>query len=92
MNTIGCPICSKPLSITVARGRKSNKPFIMLKCDTDGRHFRGFITDQSYVKRVMDDVKQNTGMGTGIAGSESLLGKPCISTDNRGQSDVATPA
>lgn len=45
MNTIGCPVCSKPLSVTVAKGRKSNKPFIMLKCDVDGRHFRGFITD-----------------------------------------------
>jgi hypothetical protein len=92
MKSINCPVCANPLSITVAKGRQSHKPFIMLKCDTDGRHFRGFITDQSYVKRVMDDVKQNTGMGTGIAGSESLLGKPCISTDNRGRSDDAAPA
>ena len=53
MNTIGCPICSKPLSVTVAKGRKSNKPFIMLKCDVDGRHFRGFITDQDFVRRIL---------------------------------------
>ena len=53
MNTIGCPVCSKPLSVTVAKGRKSNKPFIMLKCDVDGRHFRGFITDQDFVRRIL---------------------------------------
>ena len=55
MNTIGCPICSKPLSVTVAKGRKSNKPFIMLKCDVDGRHFRGFITDQDFVRRILQN-------------------------------------
>lgn len=64
MNTIGCPVCSNPLSVKVAHGRKSNKPFIMLKCDTDGRHFRGFITDQSYVKRVLDEHNLK-GTGTG---------------------------
>ena len=66
MNTIQCPICSNPLSVTVARGRKSNKPFIMLKCDRDGRHFRGFITDQAYVKKVLEEQTiQGTGKGMG---------------------------
>lgn len=55
MNTIGCPVCSKPLSVTVAKGRKSNKPFIMLKCEQDGRHFRGFITDQDFVRRIFQN-------------------------------------
>ncbi len=55
MNTIGCPVCSKPLSISIAKGRKSNKPFIMLKCDVDGRHFRGFITDQDFVRRIFQN-------------------------------------
>lgn len=55
MNTIGCPVCSKPLSVTVTKGRKSNKPFIMLKCDVDGRHFRGFITDQDFVRRILQN-------------------------------------
>ena len=69
MNTINCPICTNPLSIRIARGRKSNKPFIMLKCDTDGRHFRGFITDQEYVKKVLNDYKPNgTGSEGGYAG------------------------
>lgn len=55
MKNINCPICANALSIRIAHGRKSNKPFIMLKCDTDGRHFRGFITDQEYVKRVLNE-------------------------------------
>ena len=54
MKEIGCPVCTTPLSVRVAKGRKSNKPFIMLKCDTDGRHFRGFITQQDYVQKVLD--------------------------------------
>ena len=63
MNNINCPICSNPLSVRIATGRKSNKPFIMLKCDNDGRHFRGFITDQTYVKQVIEK-GNGTGMGT----------------------------
>ena len=64
MKNINCPICTNPLSITIAKGRKSNKPFIMLKCDTDGRHFRGFITDQAYVRKVLDEQnKEDTGNG-----------------------------
>ena len=54
MNTIGCPVCSKPLSISIVRGRKSNKPFIQFKCDIDGRHFRGFINDQMYVQSILE--------------------------------------
>ena len=66
MNEINCPICQNPLTIRVARGRKSNKPFIMLKCDKDGRHFRGFITDQGYVKKVLEEQSlQGTGKGRG---------------------------
>ena len=71
MNNINCPVCSKPLSITIAKGRKSQKPFIMLKCNTDGRHFRGFITDQAYVKRVLDENSIKTGSGKGMVQRES---------------------
>ncbi len=53
MKEIKCPICGNNLSIRMAKGRKSNKPFIMLVCQQDGRHFRGFITDQQYVKTVL---------------------------------------
>ena len=64
MKEINCPICSNPLSVRVAKGRKSNKPFIMLKCDSDGRHFRGFITDQKYVNSVFGEI-QNRVEGKG---------------------------
>jgi hypothetical protein len=52
-----CPVCNKPLSIGLARGRKSGKLFIMLLCAQDGRHFRGFINHQPYVERVMDGIR-----------------------------------
>lgn len=71
MNTINCPICSSPLSVTIAKGRKSNKPFIMLKCEQDGRHFRGFITEQDYVKKVLNEqIQHGTGSEGGSAGRD----------------------
>ena len=51
--SIPCLICGDPLTVRLARGRKSGKPFIMLICGSDGRHFRGFITDQSYVGELL---------------------------------------
>ena len=53
MNEIKCPICANALSIRMAKGRRSNKPFIMLICPQDGRHFRGFITDQAYISKIL---------------------------------------
>lgn len=47
-----CPICSQKLVVSLARGRKSGKQFVMLKCPADGRHFRGFITHQPFVQQV----------------------------------------
>lgn len=46
---IPCLVCPKPLAFRLARGRKSGKASIMLICPTDGRHFRGFISDRAYV-------------------------------------------
>jgi hypothetical protein len=37
----------------MARGRRSNKPFILLVCPEDGRHFRAFISDQGYISKVI---------------------------------------
>ena len=54
MNQINCPVCKKNIEVSTATGRKSHKPFIQLKCPVDGRHFRAFITDQNYVKRVIE--------------------------------------
>ena len=53
-----CIVCKAILQIKPARGRKSGKPFVMLVCPVDGRHFRGFITDQDYLKRVTDLVSE----------------------------------
>ncbi len=50
---IPCLICGDPLTVRTARGRKSGKPFVMLVCGRDGRHFRGFITDQTYVGEIL---------------------------------------
>ena len=50
--TIPCPVCGTALSVRLARGRKSGKPFIALICVRDGRHFRGFIADRDYLDRI----------------------------------------
>lgn len=51
---IPCVVCRGPLAIRVVHGRKSGKPFLMLVCTEDGRHFRAFINDQAYVRSVLD--------------------------------------
>ena len=58
--SIPCLICGDPLTVRLARGRKSGKPFIMLICGSDGRHFRGFITDQSYVSELLARLEGHT--------------------------------
>ena len=49
---IPCLICRQSLEIRPSRGRKSGKPSLMVICPADGRHFRGFINDQVYVKEI----------------------------------------
>ena len=63
---ISCLVCGETLSVRSATGRKSGKPFIMLICGTSGKHFRGFITDQSYVAGVMGRIE-----GLSISGDSS---------------------
>jgi len=52
MKRIACPVCRDPVDVRPAEGRKSRKPFIMLTCSRDGRHFRAFINDRAFVDRV----------------------------------------
>lgn len=52
-----CPVCQNPLSVRLARGRKSLKPSIMLICPVDGRHLRAFITSQDYVKQFISAIE-----------------------------------
>ena len=71
MKDANCLICGSPLSVRVARGRKSNKPFLMLVCPKDGRHFRAFISDKAYVGKVLEgglqgsESQKTEGKGTG---------------------------
>jgi hypothetical protein len=50
---VPCLVCTTPLTLRLVRGRKSGKPFLMLICPVDGRHFRGFITQRDYVAGVL---------------------------------------
>ncbi len=57
--TTPCPVCGQPLSFRLARGRKSGKPFIQLVCPQDGRHFRGFIGDKSYIDNIFNHLENH---------------------------------
>ena len=52
--SLQCPVCFEPMAFQIARGRKSGKPFLMVKCLRDGRHFRGFVGDREYVTRLLE--------------------------------------
>ncbi|RLC93947.1 MAG: hypothetical protein DRI40_08110 [Chloroflexi bacterium] len=58
-----CPVCSQHLCIRLATGRKSGKAFVMLICSKDGRHFRAFISDRSYVGRVIEHLEAHRDLG-----------------------------
>ena len=58
--SIPCLICGEPLTVRLARGRKSGKPFVMLLCSRDGRHFRAFVNDQAYVHRLIARLEGQT--------------------------------
>ena len=51
--SLQCPVCHQALSLRLARGRKSGKPFLMVLCLQDGRHFRGFVGDRDFVRQVI---------------------------------------
>ena len=68
MKQVGCPVCGVALRLSPARSRKSKNPktFLMLACPEDGRHFRGFISDQEFVERSLDAVeRQASGTSDG---------------------------
>ena len=58
--SISCLVCGTALLVRSARGRKSGKPFLMLMCRRDGRHFRAFVNDQAYVRSVLDRLEDQT--------------------------------
>ncbi len=58
--SVPCLICQQPLSLRLAKGRKSGKVFVMLLCSVDARHFRGFINDRAYVDSVLARLEAQT--------------------------------
>ena len=71
-----CPVCTGPLSVRLARGRKSGKPFILLVCPVDGRHLRAFVSDRGYLDRVMGAGAAGRGGRTGTTGPEAMSAPP----------------
>jgi hypothetical protein len=78
--TVPCIVCRRPLDVRLTKGRKSGKPSIMLICPENGRHLRAFVTDQAYVRGVLDRID---GAGTG----EKAGGGPVPTMDKVGNSD-----
>ena len=59
--SIPCPVCTQPLAVRLATGRKSQKTFVMLVCGVDGRHFRAFINDRNYIDDVLGHLRGPIG-------------------------------
>jgi predicted RNA-binding Zn-ribbon protein involved in translation (DUF1610 family) len=62
--SLQCPVCGDPMAFQIARGRKSGKPFLMVKCLRDGRHFRGFVGDKEYVTRLLERLELGNSIKT----------------------------
>ena len=58
--SIPCIICGESLTVSLARGRKSGKPFVMLICSRDARHFRAFVNDQEYVRQILNKLESTS--------------------------------
>ena len=56
---IPCLVCGQQLRIRLAKGRKSQKTFLLLLSSQDRRHFRGFINDREYVYKVLARLERN---------------------------------
>ena len=67
--TICCPVCGAVLKVTTSTGKRG-KVSLSLACPKDGRHFRAFINDQSYVKQVLTRLEGQTPSLEGRAAIE----------------------
>ena len=56
---ICCPICGADLNVKVSTSKRG-KVSLSLACPTNGRHFRAFINDSNFVRRVMDSLEGHT--------------------------------
>jgi hypothetical protein len=71
--SLQCPVCNEPMAFQIARGRKSGKPFLMVKCLRNGRHFRGFIGDQVYVRKLLERLERGSGNEPVMKSEQNLL-------------------
>jgi hypothetical protein len=71
--SLQCPVCKDPMAFQIAKGRKSGKPFLMVKCLRDGRHFRGFVGDQDYVRKLLERLERGNGSETVMKLEENAL-------------------
>ena len=81
VGNVRCPLCQTPLRFSIASSRKAKKPknFVMLTCPTDARHFRGFISDQAFVAKLV------AATGTGTEGREAPSAAVAIPTTEHGE-------
>ena len=79
---IPCLVCTTALTLRLVRGRKSGKPFLMLICPADGRHFRGFITQPDYVAGVLARLESQTpDSESGVGLDNGDLSSKCSRTN-----------
>lgn len=71
--SLQCPVCKDPMAFQIAKGRKSGKPFLMVKCLRDGRHFRGFVGDQDYVRKLLERLERGNGSNTVLKPEENAI-------------------
>lgn len=76
LSNVPCPLCRTALRFSLATSRRSKKKkvFVMLVCPTDARHFRGFISDQAFVSKL---VEQTEG-GLAATGTSTGTGTPTL--------------
>ncbi|NQT72460.1 MAG: hypothetical protein HQ553_06780 [Chloroflexi bacterium] len=58
--TLPCPVCASTLTVRLAHGRRSGKPFVMLICPSDGRHIRAFINDHKFVSSILATLERKS--------------------------------
>ena len=89
MKKLPCPVCSETLSVRLATGRKSGKPFVMLVCPIDGRHIRAFVSDRDFVSSVIEKagirepVSTSKRAGGPTNGSRGTTGSRPASSEER---------
>ncbi len=58
MKSIPCLICRGPVNLTLHTRKKPGKPFLMLLCQIDSRHYRAFINDEAYVRNIAATLRE----------------------------------